>query len=137
MMRSWMTQDGWLRLVTALLAAVCLLVSPLEALAVPDVHDGDLAAIGHAATERQAGVAGSGPVQQQSESVPQPGSQSRDTLPSGHTTHVDHCVHGHLPGLMDVRLSPLPPNHLTSVIGDPAQLHESVVLSPLQRPPIA
>ena len=122
--------DFWLRRLTALLAAACFLIAPVEAFAVPDVHDGDVPAANH----------GAGSESTLDDSTPDLNSDNgpRNEAPaSDHTTHVDHCAHGHSAATASAQAPGVPLDwHISGAIGDLASLHESVVLSPRQRPPI-
>ena len=131
MIRLRTVRNACVRRLTALLVAVCIVAGPVEA-AIPDVHDGDAPAASH----------GGQPVQTAAEATsPAPLSDTRGsqngTPASEHTTHVDHCAHGHAAGIADARSTSAPVDwHMAGAIGELAQLHESVVLSPRQRPPI-
>ena len=132
MIRSRTVRNACVRRLTALLVAVCVVAGPVEAFAVPDVHDGDAPAASHAGQPVQTAAQRTSPAPLSGKG----GSQS-GTPASEHTTHVDHCAHGHVAGIADARSASASVDwHVASAIGELAQLHESVVLSPRQRPPI-
>lgn len=104
---------------------LCLSFTPLEAL-VADVHDDTLAGSAVCGADVACNAQGH-------TSLPSDGSGS-DT----HRFHVDHCAHSHLAGtpLNDGMVRAGLPGR-RNVVGEPCGLHESIVLPPQQRPPIA
>ena len=124
------THIAWWRRLVALFAAACIVLGPLEALAIPDTHDGDAIASHLAAPEHSDATLPHAPTSDRRDA---PGAPLQS---SEHSTHVDHCVHGHLLGA--------PQRNDSSswiVARDAAEfsvpgLHESVGPAPQQRPPI-
>lgn len=113
-----------LRRLTTLATALCLSFAPLESL-VPDVHDGDAAAAAVCSHEAS----------HVDHEAPSP-SNGRGS--GSHAFHLDHCAHSHLvaiPQAGDIDRGILATR--VGVIGEPAGVHESVILPPRQRPPIA
>ena len=106
----------------AIAGLLCVSLTPFEPL-IADVHD-----------QAPASSAVCGTHDECTQHTPPSNGGGRDT----HPFHVDHCAHSHLAavpatnaGDRDLLAAP------KSVIGEPSGLHESIVLPPQQRPPIA
>lgn len=114
----------WIRRTLAIIAMANLAGVAVE-FNLPDVHDGDAAAVAPVVTTQSSPLAGSG-------GTPQSQDQS-----SGHAVHVDHCAHAHLLAAVEEiqpDASAQPPVHVFSRL---ISLHDSVKNAPLSRPPIA
>ena len=124
------TRMAWWRRLGALFVAACIVLGPLEALAIPDTHDGDTIASHLAAPEHSDATLPHAPTSDRSDAPGAPLSSSE------HSTHVDHCVHGHLLG------APQRSESSSWIVACDAaecsvpRLHESVGPAPQQRPPI-
>lgn len=103
----------------------CLSLTPLESLIADVHHDTSTASVVCSAHDTCDA--------QEDSSLPSDGS-GRDT----HRFHVDHCAHSHLAVIpqRDGSDRGFLAAH-RDAIGEPCGLHESVVLPPQQRPPIA
>ena len=113
------------RRVAALFALLCVAAMPFELLA-PDVHDADGIA---------ASVLGGG---DQGHRGTNPSGEPADRIPlPTHSTHVDHCAHAHLAGLIAAEVTPQSSVARSSVPDTPSQRLLSVSAPPHQRPPIA
>ena len=128
-------RHAWPRRLVALLAVVSMLFAPLEAVAIPDVHDGDGQA--QAAAELSGGV--HSPAESDEAHVGDPQSCRSPGAPlPGHSTHVDHCVHGHTFTPLDASASrEVGDWPAGGVAGENDALHESADPAPRLRPPIA
>lgn len=121
----WRRSKTPLRRLMTFAGVLCVSLAPFESL-VADVHD-NLSTIPAVCSADDTCDA------QEHASLPSDGS-GRDT----HRFHVDHCAHSHLAAvpLRDGSGRANPPAHRDG-IGEPCGLHESIVLPPQQRPPIA
>lgn len=139
----------WMRRFTALLAVACLLAASVEAMALPDIHDGhatptapsevaearSLSATLHANADGQREASSAHVAQEQ-----RGPDQTRPQAPPapGHTSHAEHCAHGHVLALAWIELQqPADAGADGRRVVEPAPLHESVDRSPSRRPPIA
>lgn len=129
-------RQSWLRRLMALLSVACVLFAPLEAVAVPDVHDGDGQA--QAATRAGAVTAHSVMAAHAAQLGDAPSCPSPDAPIPEHSSHVDHCAHGHTfapIGVVAVRAPGEWP--AGGVVGENDAPHESLDPAPHLRPPIA
>jgi hypothetical protein len=117
----WRRAQQVARQVATVVLLALLVSGPLESM-IPDAHDRDVAG---------------------AQTLGDP--TSHDTVPSqgdgrtdSHPIHLDHCSHSHLAGIPKSNaLASESFGVAARVVTEPASLHESVVLPPHQRPPIA
>lgn len=114
----------WRRLASTLIL-LCLCLSRVEAL-VPEVHHGDPASSVASSQQALPDEPGGG-------HAPAPSQTGGD----GHRFHLDHCAHSHLAALRADSGPTDPSSAFHRALGEPRGLHESIVLAPEQRPPIA
>lgn len=114
-----------MRRLATIASLLILVAAPLESI-IPDVHDRDITqAHTHAQGAHEESQNAQAPV-------------SDDDRTDTHRFHLDHCVHPHSTAIpaqnaaVDESV-----DDSTTVVGQLRSLHESVVSSPHQRPPIA